>query len=319
MEDASSRIGGLSVVVPVYNSASTLRDLAERLDRTFAPRRFPLELVLVNDGSEDASWQAVGDLARRFDWVRGVDLARNVGQHNALLCGIRQARHPVIVTIDDDLQHPPEEIPTLLAALGDDIDLVYGQPARHRHPFWRIAASWLLGRLARVDRPSGPTRFSAFRAFRTRLREAFSGHRTPFVSIDVLLSWSTSRIATVAIEHRPRAAGRSSYNLRKLVDLALDTLLGFGSPSPWLMAGLGLACAAAGAAGLGAAWAGILVAGGRGVGLLELSAVAALFAGLQLCLLAWFGHYLGRLYAVAIGRPPYVVARTTDEALAGQD
>ena len=273
----------------------------------------------MNDGSQDDSWPVIGALARRFDWVRGIDLARNFGQHNALLCGIRAARQPVIVTLDDDLQHPPEEIRILLAALEARVDLVYGQPRRHRHSRWRIAASWLLGRLARVGRPGGPPRFSAFRAFRTRLRDAFAGHHAPFVSIDVLLSWSTSRVATVAVEHRPRASGRSGYDLAKLVGLALDTLRGFGAPSPWLAGGLGVLLLAAGAAGLLAAALDPPGAGGRGIGLGALVAVAAIFAGLQLCVLAWLGDYLARLHAAAIGRPPYVIAATTDNVPAAPD
>src|ERR671928_1542804 len=107
----------LSVVVPVYNSAGTLGTLVDRVDSVFTGADY--ELVLVNDGSADDSWQRIVELSRANGHVRGLDLMRNYGQHNALLAGIRAAGGDVIVTIDDDLQNPPEEIPKLLAKLDD--------------------------------------------------------------------------------------------------------------------------------------------------------------------------------------------------------
>src|SRR5215204_1921433 len=112
------RATSVSVIVPVYNSEATLASLAERLDSELRGQVAALELILVNDGSRDGSWSVVLELTNRYPWVRGIDLKRNYGQHNALLCGIRSATFDVIVTMDDDLQHPPEEIPKLLAILG---------------------------------------------------------------------------------------------------------------------------------------------------------------------------------------------------------
>src|ERR1700753_209303 len=116
----------VSVVVPVYNSAATVGELVERLSAVLAARAPRSEILLGNDGSRDASWQAILAAAAREPRVRGIDLMRNYGQHNALLCGIRAAAGAVVVTLDDDLQHPPEEIPRLLDALTDDVDVVYG-------------------------------------------------------------------------------------------------------------------------------------------------------------------------------------------------
>src|SRR5918993_5335821 len=109
------RVPSLSVVVPVYNSEGSLRPLVERLEPVLRDVASDFEVLLVNDGSRDGSWSVVEELAAGRPWVRGLDLMRNYGQHNALLCGIRAARHPVVVTLDDDLQNPPEEIPKLLA------------------------------------------------------------------------------------------------------------------------------------------------------------------------------------------------------------
>src|SRR5262245_20682780 len=131
---------GISVIVPVYNSEKSLPLLAERLQPVLAPYAPRMELLMVNDGSRDGSWQVVQDLAARHRWIRGINLMRNYGQHNALLCGIRSARYEVIVTMDDDLQNPPEEIPKLLNKLAEGYDVVYGTPNVEQHGLWRDLA-----------------------------------------------------------------------------------------------------------------------------------------------------------------------------------
>lgn len=175
----------VSVVVPVYNSEATLAALVEELDRALRPRVHALELILVNDGSRDRSWEVVVGLATRYVWVRGINLKRNYGQHNALLCGIRSARHETIVTMDDDLQHPAEEIPRLLERLDEGADVVYGTPRDERHDFLRRLASRIT-KLALQSTMGAETarQVSAFRAFRAPVREAFEDYRSPFVSID---------------------------------------------------------------------------------------------------------------------------------------
>ena len=131
----------VTVVVPVYNAADSLRELALRIDAAVAPAAGAYELLLVDDGSEDTSAVVAADLAHTHAWIRRFVLTRNYGQHNALLCGIREARYDVIVTIDDDLQNPPEEIPSLLNALNEGYDVVYGYPLRQRHGVGRGLAS----------------------------------------------------------------------------------------------------------------------------------------------------------------------------------
>src|SRR5262249_22574280 len=158
----------------------------------------------------------------------GLNLMRNYGQHNALLAGIRIARGAVVVTMDDDLQHPPEEIPKLLAALDRGFDVVYGTPARMPHSLLRNASSWITKLvLEKAMGAETARRVSAFRAFRTELRRAFESYRSPFVSIDVLLTWGTRRFTAVEVEHRPRTVGRSHYTLRALITHALTVATGF--------------------------------------------------------------------------------------------
>jgi len=186
----------ISVVVPVYNSEPILPKLVSRLHPVLDSLADRYELVLVNDGSHDKSWAVIARLADEHDWIRGIDLMRNYGQHNALLAGIRAAQYEVIVTIDDDLQHPPEEIPQLLAKLDEGYDVVYGTPQQEQHGLWRDLASQVTKLALQTTMGVEIARnVSAYRAFRAQVQNAFSNYQGSFVSVDVLLSWGTARFA----------------------------------------------------------------------------------------------------------------------------
>ena len=225
-----SRVAGLSAVVPAYNSELSLRPLLARLEPVLAASAERYEVILVNDGSRDDTWKVIEDLMRAHSWVRGIDLMRNCGQHNALLCGIRAAQYGLVVTLDDDLQDPPEEIPKLLAAMTGDVDVVYGAPINEVHGFWRDLASQvtkivLQGVLgAETARMVGP-----FRLFRTAVRKAFDDYRGVFVNIDVLLTWGTTRFRAIRVRHDPRQLGQSNYGVGKLLTHTLNMLTGFRS------------------------------------------------------------------------------------------
>ena len=200
------------MVVPVYRGAATLPDLLARLDCVLARELASFEVILVNDGSPDESWEAIRELAAAYPFARGIRLMRNYGQHNALLCGIREARYAIVVTMDDDLQHPPEEIPKLLAALGEGYDVVYGAPekaAARADAEPRVSVTKMV--LGRAMGASTARHVSAFRVFRTALREAFAQYRSPLVSIDVLLTWGTSRFGPSTCGTSPAPpAGRTT-------------------------------------------------------------------------------------------------------------
>jgi undecaprenyl-phosphate 4-deoxy-4-formamido-L-arabinose transferase len=311
---------GVSVVVPVYNSQATLRTLVERLEGvlTSAPGAGAFEVVLVNDASRDESWRIVSELRGTRPWVRGIDLMRNYGQHNALLCGIRAARFDTIVTIDDDLQNPPEEVPKLLAGLADGrTDAVYGKPTSLHHGLWRDLASLITKAVLQGAMGAETARnISAFRAFRTNLRRAFETYKSPFVSIDVLLTWGTTRFAAVDVRHEPRAVGASNYTFRKLLTHALNMVTGF-STWPLQLASL---------IGFGFTILGVLLmlfvvgryvfdpADGRRVaGFPFLASVVAIFSGAQLFALGVIGEYLARLHFRTMERPPYAVRQRTGE------
>ncbi len=302
----------ISVVVPVYHSQEVLEALVNGLDATLSSLRVDYEIILVNDGSRDRSWEVVQEAARRRPYVRGFDLSRNYGQHNALLCGIRAARHAVIVTIDDDLQHPPEEIPLLLAELARGHEVVYGYPAKERHGLWRRLASQVT-KLA-LRHAMGVTvarRISAFRAFRTRLREAFEHYAAPSVSIDVLLSWGTNRFQAIPVRHEPRRVGTSNYTLRKLVVHALNLMTGFTTIPLQLASFLGFGCTLFGLVILMFVVGRFLIAGQTVPGFSFLASIISIFAGVQLVALGVMGEYLARLHKRTLNEPTYLVRQDT--------
>lgn len=296
----------LSIVVPVYNGESTLRQLIVRLDEVLSSAVTSFEVVLVNDGSRDGSWDLICELAAKHPWVRGINLMRNYGQHNALLCGIREARNEVIVTMDDDLQHPPEEIPKLLQKLAEGYDVVYGTPLKEQHGFWRDVASRLT-KLALQSAMGAEVARSviAFRAIRTVVCDAFVTYRGSFVSVDVLLTWGTTRFAAVGVRHDPRQAGLSNYTFRKLTTHALNMMTGFTALPLQLASLVGFVFTVFGLGVLAYVVGRYLVSGTTVQGFPFLASIIAIFAGAQLFALGIIGEYLARIHFRSMERPTY--------------
>jgi undecaprenyl-phosphate 4-deoxy-4-formamido-L-arabinose transferase len=300
------------VVVPAYNSEGSLPQLVERLGRVLPGEAADWEAILVNDGSRDRTWEVICDLARRYPWVRGINLMRNFGQHNALLCGIRAARHDLIVTIDDDLQTPPEEIPTLLDRLDQGFDVVYGTPLREQHGLWRDAASRLTKLVLQNAMGAETARqVSAYRVFRAPVREAFASYQGPFLSIDVLLTWGTTRFSAVPVRHEPRRIGQSNYTLRKLITHSLNMMTGFSTWPLKVASLLGFASALFGLAVLVYVLGRYLLLGSDVPGFPFLASTIALFSGAQMFALGIIGEYLSRMHFRMMERPTYVVRSMT--------
>jgi undecaprenyl-phosphate 4-deoxy-4-formamido-L-arabinose transferase len=298
----------ISVVVPVYNSEEMLKALVRRLTDTLTGLRAPFEIILVNDGSRDASWSVIAELSSVHAHVRGIDLMRNYGQHNALLAGIRASRNNLIVTLDDDLQNPPEEIPKLLQKMEQGYDVVYGKPEQEQHGFWRNLASRVAKMVLKEAMGAETARHvSAFRVFRTYLRDAFAEHQGPFVSIDVLLTWATGRFALTPVRHEPRRSGLSHYTFKKLITHTLNMLTGFGTWPLRLASLVGFGLTLFAAMVLVYVVGRYLIEGGSVPGFPFLASLIALSAGAQLFSLGIIGEYLARMHMRSLDRPPYVV------------
>ncbi len=298
--------------MPAYNSELSLPELIRRLHPVFDAIASDYELILVDDGSRDGSWRVIENLARDNSWVRGVRLRRNYGQYNAVLCGIRLARHELTVTLDDDLQHPPEEIPKLLDKLTPEIDVVYGTAARETHGLWRDMASQVtklalqsaMG--APIARKAGP-----FRLFRTAIRDAFAGYDGPYVAVDALLTWGTTRFTAVDVRHAARTLGKSNYTFRKLVVHAVNMITSF-STLPLQVASLtGFFFTVLGTLALIFVAAKYFIEGGSVPGFSFLASTIAIFSGAQLFSLGIIGEYLARVHARTMQHPSYSIGETT--------
>lgn len=303
------------MVIPVYNSAAILPDLISQLAEALQGITEEWEVILVNDGSRDESWEVICDLARDYPSVRGFTLMRNYGQHNALLCGIRAARNEIIVTMDDDLQHPPVEIPKLLAPLNSGFDVVYGFPLKEEHGLWRVLASQMTKIVLQGSMGAETAlKISAFRVFPTQLRDAFADYCSPFVSIDVLLTWGTTRFTAITVNHAPRKSGVSNYTFRKLLTHAFNMMTGFSVVPLQIASVLGFACALFGLLVLIYVVTRYLLLGYSVPGFPFLASIIAIFSGAQLLALGIIGEYLARMHFRMMERPTYTVRTTTRTA-----
>jgi undecaprenyl-phosphate 4-deoxy-4-formamido-L-arabinose transferase len=297
----------LSVVIPVYRSAATLRELSRRLTAVLDGLGLDYEIVFVDDGSPDASWQVLREIQAAYPHrVCAVQLMRNFGQHNALMCGLRHASGDFVVTMDDDLQNPPEELPKLLAAIeASDLDLVYGGYVTKEHRRWRNLGSVLVNSFYRLVFKS-PVTVTSFRIIRRQLLDSIFSYSLNYTFIDGLLAWNTQRIGQTPVDHHPRRAGRSGYSLSKLTVLALNLFTNFSLlPLQWISvcglisAGLGL---------LASVYYLVQYMLSRIVlpGYASIITATLVLGGLQLMALGIMAEYLGRLHLNVNRKPQYV-------------
>lgn len=304
---------GISIVVPVFKSAQTLRELHRRLVVVLQPLTSDFEVIFVEDGGGDDSWDVIQMISQGDNRVHGIKLARNYGQHNALLCGIRAAKYELIVTIDDDLQNPPEEIEKLLAKLAEGFDVVYGYPNHKTHGFLRNQASRItkLALQGSMGAESA-SKTSAFRLFHTRLRDAFEAYRSPTVSIDVLLTWGTTHFGAVKVHQDERTIGDSGYTLKKLINHAINMMTGFSTLPLQVASIVGLIFGCLGFLLLTYVIGSYLVRGGSVPGFTFIASIITIFSGVQLFALGIFGEYLSRMHFRSMERPAYAVSQRTD-------
>lgn len=301
----------LSIVIPVYNGADSIGELVEALESLTVPGGH--EIVLVNDCSPDSSLFECRRLqARAKVPMTVIDLARNFGEHNAVMTGLREARGAHIITMDDDLQNPPDEVLRLLEyAQKSGKDVIYTHYAKKQHAAWRNLGSRFANRIADIvlDKPKG-LYLSSFRCISAFLAHEVTRYEGPFPYIDGLILQATQSIGTLQVEHLARHAGRSNYTLTRLVRLWLSMALNF-SVIPLRMAtfaGFGLSVTGL----LGIVWA-ITEAMVRQTppGWASLTVATLLLLGMQLIMLGIIGEYLGRLYLTTNRKPQAVVRDVT--------
>jgi len=307
---------GLSVIVPVYRSERTLQKLVDRVSASVG--RLDFEIILVDDASEDGTWKEISAISKVNSNVKGLRLGRNSGQHGALLAGVRVAGFATIVTLDDDLQNPPEEISKLLSALAPEIDVVYGVSTKVKQNIYRRLVSKIARKFFSSTLGfSSAVSMSSFRAFRTDLRTGFDSSLGPNISLDALLTWSTSRFTTTEVAHDQRAEGKSHYTFRKLVRFMIDMATGYSTLPLRMASTLGFATVAFGLVLLIFVVSKPLLTGGTVPGFPLLASSITIFSGVQIFLLGVLGEYIGRMHFRVMNKPTYMIAETTSNAGSG--
>jgi glycosyltransferase involved in cell wall biosynthesis len=297
----------LSIVIPVYNGARSVAELVGALEELAISGGH--EIVLVNDGSPDHSLDVCRGLVEHARIpITLVNLARNYGEHNAVLAGLRHASGAYVITMDDDLQNPPEEVERLLAftqASGKEV--VYTYYDEKRHAPWRNLASWFANRVADfvLDKPKG-LYLSSFRCMSAFVVREVARYEGPFPYIDGLILQVTQDIDRLLVRHLPRAAGRSNYTLRRLLRLWLSMFVNFSVMPLRISTLAGLTLSVLGAIGGIMALTEALVSW-TPPGWASLMSAVLFLSGVQLLILGIVGEYLGRLYLTANHKPQSVV------------
>lgn len=308
----------ISVVVPTFRSHTTLPELVERI--VGIPGWSPnSEILIIDDGNSDATWATIQTISHNQPQVIGFQLQQNVGQHAAILCGVRSARNSIIVTLDDDLQNPPEEIPRLVNTLGDSVDVAIGLPHISAHSLARNNSSRISKKLLKMFIGYDHAELiSPFRAFKTHLRDTFKTPLGPNVSIDALLALASSRFKAVNVEHVLRQKGKSNYSFKTLSRFFVTTATSVSVVPLKFATRLGLVTL------LGALVIALvtvirtIVVGSAVTGFPFLVVLITTMSGVNLLVLGLLGQYIGHMHFRLIGTPSYVVIATTSNYSLGE-
>jgi undecaprenyl-phosphate 4-deoxy-4-formamido-L-arabinose transferase len=312
----------ISLVIPVYNEEGNLTTLMERITPVMSAMERPYEVILVDDGSRDSSLEILKGFAQSPE-IRVVELTRNYGQHAAILAGFSIVRGEIIVTLDADLQNPPEEIPRLIKAMEEGGFDVVGTIRRGRKDsFFRIMPSKVINMVARKITGVGMTDWGCMlRAYRRTVVERMIACHEHATFIPALATHFGKKVTEIEVAHEERHGGKSNYPIRKLINLQFDLVASFSDlPIKLIMYG-GIAMAA-----LGVCF-GIVLAVARLVygalwaaqGVFTLFAILFAFVGLQFFALGVIGEYIGRIYREVRKRPEYVIEHVYSADAGGSD
>lgn len=218
-----------SIIIPVYNGELTIAELVQKIIDFFNSNIFNFEIILIYDCGYDNSWQQIVKLKHKYKGlVKGIRLTRNFGQHNALIAGFIEANGDFIVTMDEDLQHNPHDIIHLINKQKEgNFDLVYGSPIITKHSFSRNITSFVLKKIVAIGIPELHNDYSAFRLVKTQIAKKTIEMNNSYTFVDGFLSWITTNVSSVEVSHSPRFAGKSSYNIKKLLNHAINIFVTF--------------------------------------------------------------------------------------------
>ena len=300
----------LSIVIPIFNEEPNIPGLYARLKKTLDAQAKEYEIVFVDDGSRDRSFELLEEIALKDQSLHVIQLSRNFGQHAAVYAGLGKARGDVIVTLDADLQNPPEEIPKLVAKLEEGYDVVGGVRKQREDSWLRTIPSLVVNRMAsKVVGVNVKDYGCMLRAYRRELVADMLEYQDVSTFIPALANSLARDVAEVQVEHAPRRKGRSKYHLFRLLTINFDLLTGFSLLPIQMLSVLGLLTSLAGG-GFGVF---LLIrrifVGPESEGVFTLFAILFVFIGLLFLALGLIGEYIGRIYLEVRHRPKYTIKK----------
>ncbi|MBO4370479.1 MAG: glycosyltransferase family 2 protein [Paludibacteraceae bacterium] len=302
----------VSVVIPCYNSAQSLPELVKRIDETLRPRG-TYEIVCVNDCSRDNTMEVLTQLASEYSQLKVIDLVFNVGQFKALLCAMEHSRGETVVTIDDDLQHGPEDIPLLLDHLDahPEMDVVIGAYESKQHKMYRNLGTSLIAWVDKhiFEKPEG-LQSTSFRAIRRVVVDALTAHKTQFPVMGPLILNVTRRVCNVPVQHHKRKYGKSGYRLSKLIGTTFDNVVNFSSLPLKFISILGSVFSVVGLCIALFFVCKYLIVGIPLPGWTSLMVMLNFYSGLILLGIGIIGEYLIRILKESKGSPRYSIRKT---------
>ena len=308
------RSNGFSVVVPVYNSTVSVVELCQRLTKVFEETiQEPFEIILVDDASSNPdTWKTLEQLHEKDNRIKVIQLMKNSGQHNAIMCGLTYSSGDLIITMDDDLQHPPEEIPKLIESMGRQLqyDAVLAVPKHREHTSFRNMGSFLLNKILglAIKKPKHIT-LSSFRLITKDLKEAMLEYTGYIVTIGSLICQTTQNIVNVEVRHAPRRFGKSNYSVSKLLTLAIANIFNFSDFPLKLISIVGFLSSLFSI--LYASWIVYRKLTGSQIqaGFPTIVVLISFFSGLILFSFGVLGQYIIRIMRNVVGSPQFVIKK----------
>ena len=305
-----SKKKSLSIVIPVYNSEKTIHKLYERIVNVFDNSYYDYEIIMIEDNSKDKSWENIENISKKDKRVRGIKLARNFGQHSATLCGIKLSKGDYVATIDDDLEQPPEKLIDMLEEIEKGFDLVYGIFIEKTHPFWRRISSNLIKNILSLLIPNLKD-YSSMRIITRNIANEISKFDSPYPIIDGYLNWLTNNCSFIKIKHGMRDKGKSNYNIKSLLFLSRNFLIGFSEGPIQVISMSGILLSL-----IGFAYA-LYIIIRKIIGISIISGYASIMSslliigGLQLFLIGIFGEYIARINSNTSKKPLFLISIDT--------
>ena len=300
----------LSIVVPVFNSSPMVARLVDSIDAELRQKGFTFEIILVDDKSSDDSWANISKLATERDFVIGLKLKLNSGQHNATIAGIEESSGAIIITMDDDLQHNPRDIVLLVEKIKSGYDVAYGDFKKKKAKIWRVIASRFNNAIATflMQKPK-EIYLSPFRAIKREIKQGIMQQRAPFAYLDGILLLLTRNIACVDVSHAERHIGESNYSLKRLVRLWLSMVTSHSTFPLRLSMILGMFFAFFGLLCFLFVIIQKFTINAFPVGWSSLMSVVLILSGVQLLVLGTLGEYIARIFRATTRIPDHIVEK----------